>query len=337
MRDSSKIVYLILLILAVSLAGCFEDDDKVPPHESGDVETAEIEMTSTYKYQVYYDLGTGSAVSSNLKSDWDLGFSASDSSAHIILNTGNYMWALKTGKQGLFAAIDTSGMKWKFDNSSLGIRGTAIGPWGSGDGVNMTGNGEVMLIDRGIDEIGIPRGIMRVVFDKLENDTFYFRFATFNGSTEYQAKVARNVAGNHACFSFDNGGKQVSIEPPRDDWDLHFTQFTTILLTNDGEPYPYLVTGTLLNPNMVLAVMDSTVAFDSVTSTMAENYILENTQDVIGYGWKVFDFDAGTYLVLPQNIYIIRDTEGFLYKLRFVSFINEFGERGYPGFEFVRF
>ena len=331
---ASRYIALLLLLPAFS---CFEVDEPVLPHESGDVETGQVGMTSSYKYQLYYDLGTASMVSSNLKSEWDLGFSASDTSAHVILNTGNFMWALHTGKQGLFAQVDTSGMTWAFDDSQLGIRKTAIGAWGNGDGTQMTGTGELILVDRGYDDLGLPRGIVRLVIDKLENDTFYFRFAEFKGSVEYPCKVARDVAGNHACFSFENQGKQVAIEPPRDDWDLHFTQYTTILLTNDGDPYPYLVTGVLMNPNAVEAVMDSTVDFDSLTRPEAEQYILETSQDVIGYGWKWFDFDAGTYLVLPQNIYIIRDTEGYLYKLRFVSFINQFGERGYPGFEFVRF
>jgi len=34
--------------------------------------------------------------------------------------------------------------------------------------------------------------------------------------------------------------------------------------------------------------------------------------------------------------YVIRDRDGFFYKLRFIDFSNDMGEKGYPKFEFVR-
>jgi hypothetical protein len=58
--------------------------------------------------------------------------------------------------------------------------------------------------------------------------------------------------------------------------------------------------------------------------------------DVIGYDWKYYNFDAGVYTVVPDMNYVIRDRDGFFYKLRFIDFNNDVGEKGYPKFEFVR-
>jgi hypothetical protein len=34
--------------------------------------------------------------------------------------------------------------------------------------------------------------------------------------------------------------------------------------------------------------------------------------------------------------YVVLDREGYFYKLRFISFYNNSGEKGYPTFEFQR-
>jgi hypothetical protein len=42
------------------------------------------------------------------------------------------------------------------------------------------------------------------------------------------------------------------------------------------------------------------------------------------------------YTVIPGITYIIIDTEGFFYKLRFVSYYNDQGEKGFPVIEHLR-
>jgi len=57
---------------------------------------------------------------------------------------------------------------------------------------------------------------------------------------------------------------------------------------------------------------------------------------VIGYEWKYYNFDAALYTIEPGLAYVIRDRDGFYYKLRFIDFYSEGGEKGYPKFEYVR-
>ena len=62
--------------------------------------------------------------------------------------------------------------------------------------------------------------------------------------------------------------------------------------------------------------------------------------DFIGHEWKDVEVDVNSntavYVVNSDKIYIVKDTEGFYYKLRFISYYNELGEKGFPVFEHKR-
>jgi len=139
-------------------------------------------------------------------------------------------------------------------------------------------------------------------------------------------------------FSISNPLEVIS-EPDRSNWDLLFTQYTTLLFTDEGDPYPYLVTGVLLNPALVLIAMDSITAYDDISFEKAQSMDFSKQADGIGYLWKEYDFDDGSYTVNSKIIYVIRDTRGFLYKLRFKDFyklLNNRLQKGYPSFEYQK-
>ena len=141
-------------------------------------------------------------------------------------------------------------------------------------------------------------------------------------------------------FSFDSGGSQLQLEPGRKEWTLQFTQYTSIVYTNTGEPYSYLVTGALSNRHYVGVAEDTLMNFDEITLEIARELSFDNSLDAIGYDWKVAvgDPTSGgiTYVTKTDINYIIRDYNGFHYKLRFVSFYNNSGDKGYPTFEYQR-
>ncbi|HEX2900812.1 MAG TPA: HmuY family protein, partial [Bacteroidia bacterium] len=128
--------------------------------------------------------------------------------------------------------------------------------------------------------------------------------------------------------SFERG--VVAIEPPKADWDLCFSQYLEVL------PEAYLVTGVLLNRHQTAAVMDSTLPFSAIDIGIASDMQLSNSLNVIGYAWKFYHFNSATYQVLPQMTYIIRDSEGHLYKLHFVDFYDAQGVKGSPAWEYQR-
>jgi hypothetical protein len=196
----------------------------------------------------------------------------------------------------------------------------------------------LLLIDRGIDEKGNPRGFSQLVIDSLKNGVYYFRTAAMDGKNPKSNSIKKMDNVNNVLFSLSNPSAIVA-EPANSNWDLLFTQYTTLLYTDEGDPYPYLLTGVLINPRFVEVAVDSLSPFGSVTYETAQSMNFSKSADRIGYNWKRYDFAVGTYTVNSDIVYVIRDTKGYLYKFRFVGFyklVNNKMEKGFPSFEFQK-
>ncbi len=323
---------ILLLLTGLLLNSCFKEDDAVPPRQLvGSVDT--IGMGQYYKYQLYFDLGTGEVVKSNAKTDWDLGFECRAQGFHIILNTSNFMKAADAGIRPFGQPQDTTGMKWVFDKSDGNLDSTVFSQWYQIFDGDTVSNQHVYLLDRGMDEMGNVLGFRQIIIDSLKNGTYYFRLAYLDGGSTASYRLTKDPSVNFLLFTFRFGGVVQHLEPPRQDWDLFFTQYTTLLYTDLGEPYPYLVTGVLLNRYQVAAIQDTLHTYENLTHAEAESLSLSTRMDLIGYDWKYYDFDNSLYTIRPGRVYVIRDTDGDLYKMRFVGFYNAQGEKGYPVIE----
>lgn len=328
----------IIASLVVLLTSCFKDDDQVAPHVPGNYITDTIPLTDTYKYQVYYSLHDSNAVSISLKALWDLGFESSPAGWRVVLNSSSFMKATCLNDQVFGLPADTIGALWQFNPSDGSADSLAIGAWFTLSNNDTIGNGRLLLIDRGIDENGNPRGFCQLVIDSLISGTYYFRIAAMNGSNPQSYSITKQGDVNHVLFSISNPAQAIT-EPKNSSWDILFTQYTTLLYTDVGDPYPYLVTGVTLNPAFVEVAVDSLTSFESINFEKAQTMNFTKRADRIGYDWKRYDFAGGTYTVNSDLIYIIRDTEGFLYKLRFIGFykfLNNKMEKGYPSFEYQK-
>ena len=69
----------VILILALTLTSCFEEDEMVSPHEQGNLNVgqAAVGPPPTYENQVYFDLHRNMVASSVLIYEWDLSFESS--------------------------------------------------------------------------------------------------------------------------------------------------------------------------------------------------------------------------------------------------------------------
>lgn len=325
------IIYLFILFAFIS---CFEEDEMVLPHETGNLTVGDVELTETYKYQVFYDLETNKAVKQNLISEWDLGFETSDSGWHIILNTSKMMLAGNTGKTDFESVKNSGGAVMNFDPSHGNLDSSAIGNWYNVAVGKLISKDFVYVIDRGTDEDFNTLGEKKVKFNFQDENNYVIRYANLNGSVEKTVVIPKDTSVNFVCFSFDKG--IVEIEPDKNTWDLLFGKYSTLLFTDVGDPYPYLVTGVLLNSYKTYANTDTLHKFDEISYDIAEGQKLKTQKDIIGYEWKEYDFDNGMYTVLPDKIYILKNRVGYLYKLRFIDYYNSTGEQGYPTFEFLR-
>jgi hypothetical protein len=325
---------LSVFVLAVTMNSCFKKDEMIAVHPRGSVKTDTIAMTDNYKYQVYFDLASGKAVSTNLKTESDVGFECSSMGWKIILNTSDFMKVSDLGVIPFGQSHDTTGLKWKFDKSDGNPDSLAFGRWFNIQNGDTVSANHVYAIDRGLDPNGNPLGFMQLVFDSLKHGTYYFRFAGLNGLSIHSGAVTKDSSVNYIWYSFTSGGAVKNLEPPKNSYDLLFTQYSTLLYTSLGAAYPYIVTGVLLNRNGIEAIKDSILDFNAVTLGNVNTLPLSAAMDEIGYDWKTFNFNAGSYTVRTGIFYIIRDKSGYLYKLRFIGFYNNKGDKGYPVIEY---
>jgi len=329
-----KIEILSILIILV-FSSCFKEEQMIKlPATQTDVQLKQIELTETYKYQVFYDLKTNTAIKTNITSDWDLGFLSSDTAWHIILNNSKVMFAGNSYKTVFEQVTKPTGIKMNFDNSggksdSLALRGWA--DLSSGLPVSFK---YVYVIDLGYDGNLNKLGYKKIIIETPINNTYKIRYANLNGTEEQTVTIEKNPTVNYVCFSFENG--IVDIEPPKTDWSLLFTRYETMLITSYGNSVPYTVVGVLLNPHNVKANIDTSLVFKDIELKDTLNYIFKKQSDIIGYAWKDYIYATNVYIIVPNRNYLIHSNDNYYYKLRFVDFYNNLNQKGYPRFEFSR-
>lgn len=323
----------LILLLFLSLQACFKEEEMIPPHEQGDLEEGQAALGPQYESQVYFDLSDNQVVSSPPINDWDLSFESNTGGWLIRLNSAQFMLAGNSLDTLFSADLNVDDLDMKFDKSDGNPDSTAIGAWYEAADDSTWSQHYVYLLDRGTDPEGNSLGQKKVQFDIL-GETFSMRYANPDNSGDTTVLILRDPDMDRVYYSFEDG--MVDIAPLPDQWSLLFTRYTTMLVTDEGEDYPYLVVGVLLNPNGVLAARDSINDFMDISAENVAALEYTTRADVIGYDWKYYDFDAGVYTIVPDMNYVIRDREGFFYKFRFVDFYSDLGVKGYPTFEFVR-
>jgi hypothetical protein len=282
--------------------------------------------------QSFYDLNRNIEVSKNTNMDWDLGFESASDGYRIILNSSRFMYAGNTGMTAFEQVDSKDGVEMFFDHSSGHPDSTAIGAWYVETEDTLYSKGHVYIIDLGMDELSQSMGFKKALFD-FQDDAYVIRYADLDGSNEGSLTIDRDARKNFVCMSFKNG--IVDIEPDRESWTMKVSRYTTMLQTNIGEDYPYIVFGVLLNPYKVVATLDTVHNFSDIVLSDTADITFSQNLDAIGYEWKYYNFDDGVYTVVPEFSYIIRDRDGYYYKLRFVDFYNDTGDKGHPEFEFL--
>lgn len=319
-----KNISFFIFTLCTILFSCKKAELPVPKHDAGNVTTSTVNMDASYKWQIYFDLKTNSVVGQNLKTAWDLGFENGAAGFHVVLNTAKFMFAYNTGDTNFSAIVDTIGfaLNKKWDSPSGSLDTTAIGNW---QGLN-----NVYIIDRGYNETGVHQGFIKIQIQAVDATSYIVRFAQLNGTGDITLVINKNDNYNFTFLSFSTSSTLL-IEPPKDTWDLVFTQYTHIFY---DPTEPYLVTGCLSNRYNTMASVDSVNSFTQIKFENISNYTLSNHINIIGYDWKTYT--GGTYVTDPNTNYVIKDSEGFFYKLHFIDFYNQSGIKGNPKWEFQK-
>lgn len=311
---------LILILVSLFFVACEKEEIPVKAHNPGDVITNSVKMEADYRYQMYFDLETNSMIKKHLKTDWDLGFETTATGNKIILNSAKYMLAANTQTSNFTTITDTVGFTFNIDMPSGNIDSTAIGNW-------LPNN--VYVIDRGFDELGTHQGFKKLEIISVNANEYTIHFANLNGTNDITMNIQKDINYNFAFLSLN--GNIASIEPQKESWDLSFSQYTHYYY-NDGTTY--LVTGCLSNRNKVEVAQVFDKKFSDISIDDINNYNFYHNINTIGFEWKEYDFDTGSYIIYYSKNYIIKSTEGKYYKIHFIDFYDTFGIKGTPTFEF---
>ncbi|MCW3084366.1 MAG: hypothetical protein JWP12_1732 [Bacteroidetes bacterium] len=316
-----------VFICSLFLFSCEKKETPVPAYDRGDAITATVEMTSSYKNQVWFRLNDHMVVYTNLKSAWDLAFECSASGTHVLLNTSKSMRIYKTNFTDLSQVNDTVGLgvHGTSDNPSGSLDSTATGDWQS--------NNTVYVVNRGYNELAQQQGYYKLKITGMSATTFSIEYADIYGTSGTNtATITKDADKSFVTFSLGSN-LEVITEPAKTDFDLCFTQYTHVFYS----PFQYyLVTGVLINRynTRVIGIPDKT--FNAITINDTLNKTFSAAQNAIGYDWKTYDIATNVYTVDVTKCYIISDSRGFYYKLHFIDFYNSSGVKGYPEFEYKK-
>lgn len=314
-----KILTYTLLIFMIT--SCDKGEIPIPPHQTGDLITTTIEMQQDYRYQIFYKLKDNTVVSQNLKTSWDIGFESNIDGWRIFLNSSLGGAAWKITDSSFESVFSINNPQWNWDNPSGNIDSTAIGDYQN--------QNIFFIIDRGYNISGNPIGYIKFRIDSINEIGYMVRYASLDNSLDTNVWIDKQVNKQKTCFSFSEN-KVINIEPNISDWDLLFSQYLHIF---PNPPTPYLVNGILINNSTLSVALDTINSFENINYTEVSQYDFNQKRDFIGYNWKIFDFESSSYSIVENMNYILQDGEGHYYKLRFIDFYNDLGEKGYPTFE----
>lgn len=317
-----QINFILLSISLVIFSACSKDELPVSQPDKGDIVTSSVSMSSNYKYQIYFDLSSSSNKGQHPKTDWDIGISTVFGSNDIILNTSKMMFVAPITNQTFDQIQDTTG---------FGQLKKTDEPRGLPSDLACFGH-DLFIVDKGMNELGTHLGFFKLEILSTTDNSITIKCANLDGTSEETKTISKNSDYNYAFINWENGINEVVIEPVKTEWDLIFTQYTHLF--HEPEYTPYLVTGCLLNSNNTFALQVENKSFEEIDLDYAEMQFYECKRDVIGYDWK--EFNGTIYSVNSDKVYVIKDQDGFYYKLRFIDFYDENGTKGSPQFEHQR-
>lgn len=234
-----------------------------------------------------------------------------------------------------------------FTDSKEGeLTGTAFGEISTTDSEN-----NVYIINLGNDiptenngtlnTTGEARGYMKVRI-LSDGNTYTIQYAALSNTTDFsEITVTKDSSYNLTGVSLTNG-LIIETEPISSNWDLDlggvFSYYGSLGNLDAGLTYSdYTLHNTLSGVGVYqIDVEDDTTptytnfSFNDINEA---NLVFDN-RAYIGSGWRSVDYLTGETTVTANRYYIIKDTDGNYYKLRFTAVESETGERGNPQFQY---
>lgn len=328
-------VYLVslLFISSISLTSCEKEDVRVMiPKQDTTTTIFSSYLGPDYRNQVFVNLSDSSQLSFP-QMIWDLSFSCDTNTFDITLNGGNAAFIANAGLGKLKSNIDVNKLKWRWDEASGISDSLALKGWYNKSTNLVTDS--VYVIDRGSNCPPQERYMQFKIIDVNVKEYTIAYTDIYAQRPLLIAHIPRLAEKLNVYFNFDKGGIILDIEPNKNDWDFCFVRYRTVYYELNP-PFPYLVNGIHINTFKNEAAVDSTLNFYKIDLSTALSLNFKTQRDVMGFDWKVYDFNNQHYKARDYVNYVIKpkgNIPGIVWKMRFTDFYNHRGQKGFPVFE----
>ncbi|HRD52022.1 MAG TPA: HmuY family protein, partial [Flavobacteriales bacterium] len=265
-----RIVIMILAVL-VLLPSCMKEELPAPRAPRGDARSTQLCMGTGYANQLWFDLSSGSVVSENVRTTWDLAFESAPAGWRVLLNGSRLMTVWPLGAVDIAQPHDTAGLgaSRRVDAASLHPDSLAFGDW--------RGTNGVFIVDLGLAPDGTHMGLRKLRFSNHGPDGYSITHAMLDGSAVMSTVVPKDPQRSFTSWSFAQG--VLPIEPIMGEWDLCFTQFTHRF---EEFSLDYLVNGVLGATTTRIARITG-LDFTAITAADTLSFPFRSERNAIGY------------------------------------------------------
>jgi hypothetical protein len=163
---------------------------------------------------------------------------------------------------------------------------------------------------------------------------YTLQYAKINDTAIKTLSISKDASLNFSYVSLDHGA--VAVEPAKAKWDIEWTySIYYTLFSGANVPYSFsdLVFINHVGGVQAAEVLTSaSVTYDGFNESNLAGVTLKAERNVIGSNWRN---TTGTVGVRTDRFYVIKDSAGNIYKLKFVSFhAADGGTRGKPVIEY---
>jgi hypothetical protein len=309
---------------------------------------------NTLPNQVFIDLSSGTKTSIS-RTAWELGFH-SGNEFRVVLNPAINKFAVKQLTTTDIDEIQTADANVTTGNYSPTSAPYIDQPYGNLSGTSIAeisatdNDNKVYLVNLGQDVAttnasgtgtaltGNDRGWKKIRILR-DGSNYKLQYADIDATTHNEVVVTKNAAFNHTFFSLITNNV-VAAEPEKNKWDLNLTPFMNYTQYN-GQDVSYFYSDVVLinalSGTVAYSVSTSDFAYDTFveSNVINSNFTTNDAKDrrAIGSNWR------STYpspSVKTDRFYVIKDTAGNLYKVKFTAMLSTASERGTTTFEYSK-
>jgi len=291
-----------------------------------------------YPSQVYYDLSTAENKKQNIRDVWDLALGCDASKPNLFTNPSMLASVAPTGSFDFDATFNPDDFDFSHERAGTFFhKGKMMKNW-----QGTTPDSEVFIIDLGKTLKNKNRGYKLFQVLSFDGVSYTIKFSDLDHSNLQEVTVNVDDTYTHVYILFENPEEVLTLEPPKEEWDILFTKYMERLYDGAADTLDYSVTGALINPYKTVAYFheesyaDSTWNYTDLTRDDIEPNRYTSYSAVIGHDWKYYDLDVGAYSVMRDKCFFIKDGQEIEYRFHFTGFYDGEGRKGLISFEHLQ-